>query len=582
MEKLNNPKKSKNSGLSKHIRFNAQMDLWVGYWRANLHRFAEDLGVQLKTFQKLLIFMMDKFPMFMYVASRGTGKSFLIALYAILKCILYPNLIVVISSATRGQAILMIKQYVVFFQSNYPLIGNEIERVSTNPTSPECVFKNGSKIVAVTASDNSRGQRSHILILEEFAIMKKEIIDSVLKKFGTTPRQPAFLNLPKYADHPTEPIRELYISSARYKAEWGWGLVKTFFGGMIKEKRGNKGSYYGLFSSDWRLPVHFKLFDENKMRKELEAEGMDETIWSMEMDSLWFGENERSYYKFAQFSDNRTIQKADYPYSHDLFYGKKKKPERLKKKVGEIRVLSMDIASSPKKDSDNTILDYFSVIESSDGYVRNMKYSESMRAEKITEQALRVKQLWYDLNIDFIVLDAMNIGRELYALLTQTTYDVQRDFEYPPFVCFNDEEYKNWAYEKDGVECIYLIKGTADLNNDMARSLNANLNLKKIKFLIPDSEIKDNFVKSDDKYLEKPVEERLALEMPYIQTTMMVNEIINLEHEIINGKIKIKEVGRARKDRYSALAMGNYFISQIEVENLRHKETHEDWEVMTI
>jgi len=226
-----NIKKIKN----KKANFDDQMDLWVGYWRCNLHRFAKDLGVSLKLFQKILIFMMDAFPMFTYVASRGTGKSFLIALYAIMKCILHPNLLVVISSATKGQAIMMIKQYVQFFNDEYPLIGNEISAIRTNPQAPEVTFKNGSKIEAVTASDNARGHRTHLLILEEYAIMKKSIIDSVLTKFGTTPRQPPFLSLPEYSDYPTEPIREIYISSARYKSEWGWTHVKGYFKSMIKK-----------------------------------------------------------------------------------------------------------------------------------------------------------------------------------------------------------------------------------------------------------------------------------------------------------------------------------------------------------
>ena len=188
---------------SKSERVDAQMRMWIAYWRCNLHRFAEDMGVRLHLFQKLILFVMDYFPNFMYIASRGTGKSFLIALYAVLKCILYPDIKVVISSATKGQAILMIKQYVRYFYNEYPLIRNEIEEIKDGIQEPKCIFKNGSTITAVTASDNSRGFRSNILILEEFAIMKKSIIDSVLKKFGTVPRQRAFTYKPEYANYPT-------------------------------------------------------------------------------------------------------------------------------------------------------------------------------------------------------------------------------------------------------------------------------------------------------------------------------------------------------------------------------------------
>lgn len=411
--------------------------------------------------------------------------------------------------------------------------------------------------------------------------MKKQIIDSVLKKFGTTPRQPAYLNNPEYRSYPIEPIREIWISSARYKAEWGWQEVKKFFKNMAKEhSEGQK--YFGIFSSDWSLPVHFKLFDEKKMRKELEAEGgADEITWSMEMDSLWFGQNENSFFSYSSFADNREIQKADYPYENHEFFGKRKKPEPMKRKDGELRVLVIDVASTPKKDSDNTIIEYISAKESSSGYKRAVKYIESMNGEKITEQALRIKQLWYDFNIDYVVLDVLNVGRELYAMLTKTTYDIERDIEYPPLICFNDADYKEWAYEKNGIECVFAFKATPDINHNMAKSLEANLKEKKIKFLITENEFRDNMTKQNEKYLEKDIDERLRLELPYVNTTIMINEILNLEYTITSGRIKIQEVGKARKDRYSALAMGNFFISQLEMDNLR-KEDDDDWEVMVL
>ena len=45
---------------------------WVGFWRANPHRFVEDyLGIKLFLFQKILIYMMNVNPYFMYIAARG-------------------------------------------------------------------------------------------------------------------------------------------------------------------------------------------------------------------------------------------------------------------------------------------------------------------------------------------------------------------------------------------------------------------------------------------------------------------------------------------------------------------------------
>lgn len=78
---------------------------WAGYYRANPHRFVEDyLHVELKLFQKLLIVMMNLNTVFIYIASRGQGKSFLCAIYCCVRAILYPHTKICVASGTRGQA----------------------------------------------------------------------------------------------------------------------------------------------------------------------------------------------------------------------------------------------------------------------------------------------------------------------------------------------------------------------------------------------------------------------------------------------------------------------------------------------
>ena len=56
----------------------------TAYYRANIHRFAEEyLGLSLRLFQKICLFMMEYSTNFMFIAARGLGKSFLIAIYNI-------------------------------------------------------------------------------------------------------------------------------------------------------------------------------------------------------------------------------------------------------------------------------------------------------------------------------------------------------------------------------------------------------------------------------------------------------------------------------------------------------------------
>ena len=48
--------------------------IWCSFYRANPHRFAEEyLGIHLKLFQQIILFMMNISTTFMSIAARGQG-----------------------------------------------------------------------------------------------------------------------------------------------------------------------------------------------------------------------------------------------------------------------------------------------------------------------------------------------------------------------------------------------------------------------------------------------------------------------------------------------------------------------------
>ena len=62
-----------------------------------------------------------------------------------------------------------------------------------------------------------------------------------------------------------------------------------------------------------------------------------------------------------------------------------------------------------------------------------------------------------------------------------------------------------------------------------------------------------------------PAEKQAQLLAPYLQTERLVYEMVNLKVEINRGYIKLKEASySSRKDRYMALAYGNYYANELE------------------
>jgi hypothetical protein len=59
-------------------------------------------------------------------------------------------------------------------------------------------------------------------------------------------------------------------------------------------------------------------------------------------------------------------------------------------------------------------------------------------------------------------------------------------------------------------------------------------------------------------------QEKVELQMPYIHTTLLINELINLQTETKGVNIKVKEKTGMRKDRFSSLEYNWWVCLQLE------------------
>ena len=145
---------------------------WCSFYRANPHRFASDyLNIHLKLFQKILLFLMFWNNYFIYISSRGQGKTFLIAIFSVCRCILYPETQICIAAKARSQSINVLEKITTILMPNSANLRMEIGDFSTKGQDAYIEFRNGSRIKVVTANDNARSNRSCIIWLRQLEII---------------------------------------------------------------------------------------------------------------------------------------------------------------------------------------------------------------------------------------------------------------------------------------------------------------------------------------------------------------------------------------------------------------------------
>lgn len=326
---------------------------WASYWRQNPHRFASEyLGIKLFFFQKILLYFLNKNSYFMLIAARGLSKSWMTAVYCIVRCVLYPGTKIVIASGTKGQAKLIITEKIVDLYHKHSAVRYEIgdykQNIRAGAQDASVKFKNGSKITAIASSDNSRGQRGNILIVDEFRMVDKDVIDSVLSPILNVPRVPEFKTRypKKYEDYEEENI-EIYISSGWYKYHWSW----VEFNSYLKKMISNSSNFVATLP--YQTSILHGLLKNQRISDIKTSDTYDDTNFKMEYDAMFIGENDKSYFKLEPLNKARTLNKVFIPPTNEEFVenNKLQKPKKLlnmPRKPGEIRLVSLDVALQGK------------------------------------------------------------------------------------------------------------------------------------------------------------------------------------------------------------------------------------------
>lgn len=498
-------------------------------------------------------------------------KTYITALFCVVMCILYPRTQICVAAPSRPQANNVLLKIVNDFckihrwgsdNLNREILGKPI--VGTNKA--EIAFKNGSLIQVVTAADTARSFRANILIIDEFVKVDPTVITDVLKPFLTAPRQPDYLENPKYA-HLLEDNKELYMSSAFYQSHWSFKQFQTFFANMFDETM-----KYFVCDLPYQLPIREGLLKKSKVKSDMMEATFDEIKFLMEYCGIWFGDTDGSFFTYDDISKRRKLQTAVYPNfnSNNKF---EKIPDLL---LNERRILSVDVAlmASKKQNNDASSIIINRAIPTNDNsYISNIVYLENHEGLTTDELALIVRRLYHYYKCTDLVVDAGGQGIGLFDALIKDIFDAETGMVYPALSCCNDKVMAERCKVDNAPKVIWSIKASATFNSEICTLLRSGFKQGKINLLVDDDEVENVLNEKVKNYSKLSASEKLQYTMPYLQTTFLVYELINLQYEIKGTNIKIIEKSGMRKDRYSSLAYNYWVQTQLEREVLNKQKT---------
>ncbi len=536
---------------------------WGAFYRENPQRFVKDyLNVTLKLFQKILIFAMMHNNYFMYLASRGQGKTWLTAIFCVVRAILFPGSKIVICSATRSQANEVLLKITDDLCKNYGWgsanLNNEISFKAVGANKAVIEFKNGSWIRVVTASDSGRGARANVLIVDEFRLVDLDTINTVLRRFLTAPRTPGYLHQPEY-QYLVERNKELYMSSCWYKSHWSFEKVKAYFKNMLDDTK-----KYFVCSLPYQLAIMENLLSREQVEDEMSESDFDPIKFSMEMEALFFGDLDGAFFSYEDVSKRRKIKNSFYPLR--VYEARNMKIPDLA--FNERRILSVDVAllsSTKKKKNDaSAIFINCAVPVSNTRYQSNFVYGESFEGLTTDDLGIIVMRYFYHYKCTDIALDTNGLGLGVFDFIIQDQYDSETGETYRGLSCCNDPDMAARCKISDAKKVIWSIKAKPEFNSRICIDLRTGFQNGRVNLLVSEFEAEEIIMNSYKQYAKLSVREQLDYKMSYIQTSLLINELINLQYWVNGANVKLFERSGMRKDRYSSVAYNYWVVNQIE------------------
>lgn len=165
------------------------------------------------------------------------------------------------------------------------------------------------------------------------------------------------------------------------------------------------------------------------------------------------------------------------------------------------------------------------------------------------------------------------VGFGILDLLLREQTDYATGQIYPALSCCNDDDIAARCSDSRAKKCIWAIKGTAKFNSEAALGLREAFRQGTIRLLRSEYEC-DELLGDIKGWSKLDTATQMNIKMAYINTALLVNELINLDYESKDTGVKVREKAGMRKDRYSSLSYNLAVSRELERQLGRPKSRH--------
>lgn len=474
------------------------------------------------------------------VQSRGSGKTWLIALCCHSYCTLHPGTICLICSATAGQGTLVLQKLKMMADQNQN-IANELTAnsarslVQISGDKGRCYYKNGSQIISGPIQ-SLRGLRAKVVVVDETPEADQETLDAVVSPIKNYKREICFNY--KFDDYASKSVN---ITSACQKSN-------AFYNEFMKTLRAMAKGDRTMFACalDYNAAAANGITDMSFFEKEKAR--LPQAVFDMEYGSKFMGENSNTAFPYELVERCRTLKGVE---------------TRQPKNSKSYYVISLDIATSEAKGSDNSIITVLKYNERADGsFSKKVVLIRSLSGKKLDFLAEEIRKLYHLRfpNTTKIVYDARGLGDSLDRFF-DNTWMAPDGKEYPPLLVDDTSPMaKN--------EMLHPFRAVQQLNQRLYSNMRICLEQRTIEIPVQHRIIQQDMQEDGAKKYEQ---EELAI---FFEADALQFEMGNIVEKKSSSGNYLYDTPRAglHKDRYSSLAMGLDYICELEKENMKKKK----------